>query len=142
LQPKHYFESTSKLEKLYFILNYQVSSLTLYGGLYFFPMLFLVILIGAEILFTPFIIYVLVLENKKGWIISFLILVLLPSVLILVFVSQYYMLILFPFYLYCFILRFEAKSWLTEKRARNELIMQKIRSENEKKNLENFIVLR
>ena len=105
-------------------------------------MLFLVILIGAEILFTPFIIYVLVLENKKGWIISFIILVLLPSVLILVFVSQYFMLILFPFYLYCFILRFEAKSWLTEKRARNELIMQKIRSENEKKNLENFIVLR
>jgi hypothetical protein len=142
LQPKHNFESTSKLEKLYFILNYQVSSLTLYGGLYFFPMLFLVILIGAEILFTPFIIYVLVLEKKKGWIISFLILVLLPNVLILAFVSQYFMLILFPFYLYCFILRFEAKSWLTEKRARNELIMQKIRSENEKKNLENFIVLR
>ena len=142
MQPKHTFESTAKLEKLYFILNYQVSSLTLYVGLYFFQMLFLVILIGAEILFTPFIIYVLVLEQKKGWIISFIIFVLLPSVLILVFVSQYYMLILFPFYLYCFILRFEAKSWLTEKRARNELIMQKIRSANEKKNLENFIVLR
>jgi hypothetical protein len=60
----------------------------------------------------------------------------------LIFAFGYSFLALLPFYLYCFLLRFEAKGWLTEMRARNDLVLQKIRKENEGNALEDYIVMK
>ena len=74
--------STYHLSKLSQILNYQLSTALLfilwYGGGFS-----VIILTIAAILFSPYILYVLYLEKKNGWIIFFIIIVLLnsPSIL-------------------------------------------------------------
>jgi len=101
------------------------------------PLLFL-----AAIIFTPYIVYVLFKEERNGWLLTFILMVLLPVVLLLVLVYQYFVLTLLPFYLYCFLLRFEAKSWLTEMRARNDLVLQKIKKANKSNEIDDWIVMR
>lgn len=62
--------------------------------------------------------------------------------MLLVFATQYFFLILIPFYFYCYILRMTAKEWITEMRARNNLVLQKIEKENKESELEDWIVMR
>ena len=87
-------------------------------------------------------VFVLYEEEKKGWIIFFVLSTILPIVLLTIFYFSLIMVGLIPFYFFCFILRFEAKSWITEMRARNELTFHKIRKASEERELEDYIVMR
>jgi len=102
----------------------------------------LIVIIFAAIVFTPFMLYVLYKEEKKGWIISFSIIVLLPLIPISLFYPDLLLIGLAPFYLFCFLLRMEVKGWLTEMRARNDLILQKLKKENEGTELEDWLVMK
>ncbi|MCF6271288.1 MAG: hypothetical protein L3J41_16365 [Melioribacteraceae bacterium] len=134
-------ENTLRLEKLYKYLNYEISSSILFIGSWFIP-IFIPILFLAAIGFTPYILYVLYKERRNGWLLTFILMVLLPVVMLLIFAYHYFVFSLIPFYLYCFLLRFEAKGWLTEMRARNDLVLQKIRKANESNELDDWIVMR
>jgi len=132
----------SKLSKMYKILNYQVISSGALPIVYFLPINFVYLLTLAAILFTPYMLYVLYEEKKIGWIVSFVVIVLIPSVLIVFFYSDLFLLLLLPFYLYCFLLRFEVKNWLSEKRARNDLLLQRYRKANQSESIDDWIVMR
>ncbi len=139
IQPK--LENIRRLEKFYKYLNYEISSSLLYLGSWFIPM-FTSLLFFAAIVFTPFMLFVLYKEGKNGWIIFFSIIVILPVVILISFYSSLLMVVLVPFYLFCFILRMEAKGWVTEMRARNDLALQKIRKANEGTALEDYTIMR
>ncbi|MDA3861603.1 MAG: hypothetical protein PF445_10285 [Melioribacteraceae bacterium] len=134
-------ENIQRLEKLYKYLNYEVSSSVLYIGSWFIP-IFIPLLILAAIVFTPFMLFVLYKENKKGWIIFFVVTTIIPIILLTFLYPILLMLGLIPFYFFCFILRMEAKGWITEMRARNDLVLHKIRKENEGQDLEDWMVMR
>lgn len=135
------FEKTHRLENLYKYLNYEISSSVLYVAGWFYAILSYVIVIAA-IVFTPFMLYVLYKEGKNGWIISFSIVIILPLISILLFYPDLLIVGLAPFYLFCFLLRMEVKGWLTEMRARNDLVLQKIKKEEEGKELEDLILMK
>jgi hypothetical protein len=52
------------------------------------------------------------------------------------------MIALVPFYFFCFILRMEVKGWITEMRARNDLLLQKYRKAQESSNIDDWIIMR
>ena len=116
--------STRNLGRLSKILNYQLSTVVLYVASFFIPILFLAIL--AAVLFAPYMLFVLFQEKRYGWIIFFIISVLLPLFIdMLIFrTSDVYLILLsFPlalFYFYCFLLRFTVNDWIRERNAKNE----------------------
>ncbi|NOX67485.1 MAG: hypothetical protein GXO85_17195 [Chlorobi bacterium] len=130
-------ENIERLEKLYKYLNYEISSSILFVAGWFFA-LFIPILFLAAIIFTPFMLYVLYKESKNGWVISFVLLIIIPAILTAIFYPVLSMFGLIPFYFYCFLLRMEARNWLEEKRAKNEMILEKIKRENEKADLDDL----
>jgi len=98
----------------------------------------------AAILFTPYLLFVLVREKKYFWLGLFIAIVILPMLIILLFLSEHLFYLAFIqiplllFYLYCFMLRFDANEWLRE-------INWKIYRQTEKQKLkadDDFIVLR
>jgi hypothetical protein len=97
----------------------------------------LTIAIIAAILFTTYILYVLIKEKRFGWLITFFIMVVLP-VIITYLVSRESLfsvmaIILIPFslfYLYCFLLRYALDYWIEECEGKIELEEEK---ENEAK---------
>jgi hypothetical protein len=80
----------------------------------------------AAILFAPFMLYVLFKEKRYGWIIFFIIIVLLPLLIDVLFfyhTNVYLILLFIPlalFYFYCFLLRITIRDWMQEKNAKNE----------------------
>jgi hypothetical protein len=134
-------ESTTRLEKFYKYLNYKVSSSLLFAGSFFFPILLSVLLLAA-IIFTPYMLTVLYLEEKRGWVIAFSIMVILPAIIITILSPTLIMIALVPFYFFCFILRMEVKGWITEMRARNDLLLQKYRKAQESSNIDDWIIMR
>ncbi len=134
-------ENTRRLEKLYKYLNYEISSSILYLASWLFA-IFLPLLFLAAILFTPLMLFVLYKEEKKGWIISFVVIIVAPTIITVIIFPALTIVGLIPFYFYCFILRMEVKSWLQEIRARNELVLQKIRKENESNEFEDIFDIR
>lgn len=134
-------ENVARLEKLYTYLNYEVSSSILYLGSWFIPM-FMPLIFLAAIIFTPYMIFVLYKEKKKGWIIFFFLSTILPIIFLSNFYPSLIAIGLIPFYFFCFILRMTAKEWLNEMRARNELVLQKIRKENISNEFEDIFEMR
>jgi len=90
------------------------------------------IAIIAAILFTTYILYVLIKEKRFGWLITFFIIVVLP-VIITYLVSRgspfsVMSIILIPFslfYLYCFLLRYALDDWIEECEGKIELEEEK-----------------
>jgi hypothetical protein len=109
----------SHLNRLYTILNYELSTTILFI-LQNVWQLTLFLAAAAAILFTPYMIFVLWKEKKYGWIIIFMFMVVLPLLIIILFLSDHlfylaYLQIPLPlFYLNCFSLRFDSKEWLKE----------------------------
>ncbi len=134
-------EDINRLENLYKYLNYEVSSSLLYLGSWFIPM-FMPLLSLAAIVFTPYLLFVLYKEERLGWIIFFIISTLIPIILLLIFYPAITVAGLIPFYMFCFLLRMETKGWITEMRARNNLVLQKLKKDNEGKGLEDWTVMR
>jgi len=135
-------ENVSRLENFYKYLNYEVGSSGLLFGLYLVPGLIAGILQLAAVMFTPYLLYVIYKEEKFGWFTTFIVIVLLPVLLLFVFAFEYNVLALLPFYFYCFLLRFEVKSWMVEMRARNELVIQKITKDNLSNEFEDIFEMR
>ncbi len=99
----------------------------------------LYIIIALAILFTPYMLYVLIKERKYGWIIIFFLVVVLPYPVLYLIIGDYillpaWMLLpIIPFYFYCFIIKFSVEDWLREYTWEQHLVEQRRESE-EKKN--------
>ena len=128
----------------------------LYGMFYFFGFLnFNLSLLGinissmelaiilitiAAILFTPYILYILIIEKKIGWIITFFSMTLFPLIFIYAFFREaifYDALILIPlllFYFYCYLIKFVVDKWLSECSWHHERLQQKKETEERMKN--------
>jgi len=98
-------------------LDYELSTSTLILLSWFWNITIIVAAITA-IIFTPFMLKILFEERRFGWIITFIILVILPTGGILFIDNtlgyQYIFggVILVLFYFYCFVLRFVIKDWM------------------------------
>ncbi|MDY0082208.1 MAG: hypothetical protein RBR74_03390 [Ignavibacteriaceae bacterium] len=105
-----------------------------------FIRILIIIIASTAVVFIPYILYVLIKENRKGWI-SFLILLLIIPVL---FVSLIFKLsvfhnfaALYPIFLYslfCYLLRAQINEWLTEYYGhQNRLEQKRLKKEEEEK---------
>jgi len=132
------FSVNQDLLKLQRYLNYELSSSVLFI-FSFFNGIFIFLLSIAAVVFTPFMLYVLIKEKRREWIISFGIIVFIPACIMLVssifytYVSLMLQILLGLFYLYCFVLRFEVNNWVSEIRAHNQYLIEKKRREEEAK---------
>lgn len=103
------------------------------------PILLLTIVIAA-ILFTPYIFYVLIKENKYGWIITFFMMTIIPLGLTYIlfkdsiFVEALILIPLLSFYIYCYLIKFEVDKWLADYSWHQERLQQKKERENRIKN--------
>ena len=99
----------------------------------------LYIIIVAAILFTPYMLYVLIKERKYGWIVIFFLMVVLPYPVIYLIIGEYILLTawlllpVIPFYLYCFLIKFSVDDWLREYNWEQQLIVQRKEWEEKKK---------
>jgi predicted neutral ceramidase superfamily lipid hydrolase len=99
----------------------------------------LYIIIAATILFTPYMLYVLIKERKYGWIVIFFSMVVLPYPVIYLIIGEYILLTawlllpVIPFYLYCFLIKFSVDDWLKEYNWEQQLILQKKEQEEMEK---------
>jgi hypothetical protein len=97
-------------------LDYELSTAMLLLLSWFWNLALLLMIIAA-ILFTPFMLKVLLDEKRFGWITFFIILVIMPIISFFIWdinSSYKFILELIPlalFYFYCFILRLAIKSW-------------------------------
>jgi len=133
-----YIDQNYNLTRLRKFLNYQVSSSLLYF-LSFQVFVFIFIASAAALIFTPFMLYVLVTEKKYGWIVFFIIIVVVPIIVLLIlswmveFSRPLLFITLGLFYFYCFILRFEVNEWSREAMARNQYLFEKKQREDDLK---------
>jgi hypothetical protein len=99
-----------------FILRY-ASALKLNTDIFFYP---LILIVGAAVLSTPFLFYVLIKEKRWAWIIIFVVMVVLPCLFYYsisfgyIFTIFGMTVIMIPFYLYFLLLRYTVSEWLAE----------------------------
>lgn len=93
--------------------------------------LFLWLIVGAAILFTPYIFFVLIKERKFGWIVIFFVMIIIPLLVMhILFLDALFhdAIILIPlasFYFYCYLIKYEVDRWLGEYHSYQELMLQK-----------------
>jgi hypothetical protein len=123
------------LNRLGAFLNFELSSSTFYlFGFFYSPLLFIAVI--AAILFTPYMIYVLIIEKRTGWLIFFFLLVLLPLATSEIFISDPLIKALLRFvplalfYLYCILLKFSVNDWIRERAWKQLWLSQKLEKEN------------
>ncbi|HEY6626563.1 MAG TPA: hypothetical protein VIZ21_06385 [Ignavibacteriaceae bacterium] len=127
-----------ELRRFRAILYYELSTAAGFILQSFWP-INLYVIIAAAILFTPYMLYVLNKERKYSWIAIFFIMVVLPyPVLYLIIgdfilLSAWLLLPIIPFYLYCFLIKFDVNDWLSEYNWEQQLIEQRRESEEKKK---------
>ncbi|MCX8107054.1 MAG: hypothetical protein N3D80_14395 [Ignavibacterium album] len=140
-------ENVDLLNRLKTILDLEITYPPILLSLTFFIMysvnnqtsIIIVVIIAIAKLAIPFIIYVLYKEKKYGWIVSLILLIILPSSIIYWLIrdsvfSRYFLIIPFLlFYFFCVLLKFTVREWLTEAEVRLELENQKITSSSIKK---------
>jgi hypothetical protein len=106
------------LQRLQYWLEFELSASTLMLFSFFWGLLMGLAFIAA-IIFIPFMIKVLYEERKWGWIISFIVIILLPGIIIYLInipTGTKMLLSYIPlafFFLYCFTLRMTVRDWLT-----------------------------
>ena len=134
--------NTDNLSRLSKVLNYQLSTSFLFILWYGGGLTLLAVTIAA-ILFSPYMLYVLYLEKKNGWIIFFVVLMLLPIIVIFLFAPLVLLFIpLALVYFYYFTLRLVVRDWIQEKKAKRELheqILQSKKKHEEEEDLNFFI---
>ena len=123
----HNYDAVNTLSK---ILNYQIATSILFL-LVFMGGIAMTLAIIAAVLFTPYLLYVLFGEKRYGYIIAFLILVMLPTIVALLFGfvknnwSVIFMITLGFFYFYCFMIKYPFKEWIREYNWAQQLEEQK-----------------
>lgn len=116
----------SNLTRLNYILNYELSSGLMLLLSYLYILLIFLSAIAA-IIFTPFLLYVLVKEKKTGWLIFFFISIFFPPFIfslllpVGIFSLVNLSIMLGGFYLYCFLLKMQTRDWVKEENAAKEL---------------------
>lgn len=122
------------LNKLYTILNYEIYSSGLFL-LSFFGGIFLGIASLAAVLFTPYLTYILWIEGKRFWLITFYLMIIIPFLLSLIFLSNYLFyfssFFLAMFYFYCFTLRLSVNNWIRERNLRRQLLLDQSQNKND-----------
>lgn len=114
----HYVSEKTHLKKLRKWLNFELPGVILFGLSFFYDFAFTAFILVASV-FTPYLIYVLSIEKRYGWIIFFALFVALPGIL------SYYLLngfggmlsgaIPMAFYLfYCYFLKLSIPGMLDE----------------------------
>lgn len=92
--------------------------------------IYLGLIVGAAILFTPYIFFVLIKERKFGWIVIFFIMIIIPLLFVhILFLDALFhdAIILIPlafFYFYCYMIKYEVDRWLNEYYSHQELLKQ------------------
>ena len=107
------------VQRLCTLLNFELSISVMFL-LQFLWQITLFLAAFAAILFTPYLLFVLIKEKKFVWVGLFIAIVILPIIIIVLFLSEHLFYLAFIqvplllFYLYCFMLRFDANEWLRE----------------------------
>ena len=136
--------NTDYLSSLSRVLNYQLSTTVLLILMYAGGFTLLGITVAA-ILFSPYMLYILYLEKKNGWIIFFVILVLIPIITIILFsVFELLFIPLALVYFYYFLLKFVVRDWIQEKNAKWEFQkqMRESKTNSEQEGDLNFFIQR
>ncbi len=124
------------LKKLSKFLNYQISTSLLYIASFFGGILIIVAII-ASIIFTSLMFYVFFKLRKKTWLLTFIIFVIVPSIVCIIIGYMLGLLMGFIFiplafyFFYCFILKNIINDRLEELFAKERLELER---ENEKEN--------
>ena len=119
---------------IFFIFNYVIASAKISSPV--FPILFSILFFPPAII-TPYILYVLFKEKRYGWIVTYLIIVIIPgviAVIVLGFAYGFIILILFaPFCFFCFLIKFSVEEWIREYNFAQVLIEQRKEKEAREK---------
>jgi hypothetical protein len=130
--------SDRHLDRLATLLNYEISSLTLY----FLSYLVKVLLFGAiiaAIIFTPYMIFVLFREKKYNWLIFFFLFIICPLITIEFFIVETNVKLFLRtipwglFFIYCLLLKFSVNDWIREREWKRVWEMQKLEKEEKLK---------
>jgi hypothetical protein len=114
-----------------FIIFKYARNLKLNTEIFFYP---LCLIVGAAVLATPFIFYVLIKEKRRAWIITFLVMVVLPWLFTYsisfgdIIIVRWMIVLSTPFYLYCYLLKHTISEWIEEYEGQ-ELRKERIREE-------------
>lgn len=129
------FDFTSQrthLQRLNYYLNFETSSVIIYLIFLFLSSTILILILGATAgVFTPYMLFVLFKEKKTGWLITFIIMIIVPFILGMIFYSPEAKSVLLSnvtlgtFFLYCFFLKMSTRDWVSDENARNELNRQR-----------------
>ncbi|MCJ7554356.1 MAG: hypothetical protein MUO34_10785 [Ignavibacteriaceae bacterium] len=120
--------SSENLRRLRQILNYELSASVLFF-LSFFNAIALIIAGIAAVVFAPYMIYVLLKENKRSWIIIFTVLIIFPLLFSQILFREYFTVFLLismaMFYFYCFMLRMAVSDWIKDSQWKITFLLQK-----------------
>ena len=118
-----------------FIIIRYARGLKLNTEIFFYP---LCLIVGAAVISTLFILYVLIKEKRRAWIIAFLVMVVLPWLFTYsisfgdIFVVRWMIVLAAPFYLYCYLLKRTIGVWIEEYEGQ-ELYKERKREETRRK---------
>lgn len=106
------------MSRLSLVLNYQLGTFILFILTYSGGFTLLLSTVAATI-FLPYLIFILFKGKRSGWIISFVILVIIPFLLLLFIgmkIDIFFIIIISIafFYFYCFMLKYSVRDWIKE----------------------------
>jgi len=136
-KPRKIIQDVVAIRRLRAILWFELSTVVLFIFSFLGPFTIAIIIIAA-LLFTPYMLFVLIKEKRYSWITMFFIMVVLPCILILLMFYDFVLLsawLVVPFILflfYCFILKYSVADWLKEYYTHEEYEEQKKESAKRK----------
>ncbi len=128
------FEAVDRLrEILYYEIRISIGSIFIFFLLARFGGIFIVIVLFtlAAVLLTPYIFYILIKEERYGWIAAYFLMIVIPVVsAFLIFretiaFESILMLALLSFYIYCFLIKYAVDDWIRQYNWTQQLIQQK-----------------
>ncbi len=102
------------------------------------------IIISPPMLFTPYFLYVLFSEKRYGWLTTYTLLVVFPAIFLIALIWNDFnqigllFLLMLPFYVFCFFIKFSVDDWIREYNWEQQLIEQK-KEEEERKRVEGLL---
>ena len=107
------------MRRLYQTLIYEGSTIALLAGYKLIGYgILLMILTASAIIYTPYLIKTLIDLKKWKWILTFIIIIIVPLILMLtnsdnpILKTTFYSIALLMFYLFCWILKFSVHNWI------------------------------
>ena len=120
---------------LFIVLSYFLSFAEISNPIY---SLLLFIIFSPSVLLTPFFIFVLYREKRFGWLAMFFIIVILPAILGIIILQDQFQLtwmffLVFPFFFFCFFIKYSVDEWIREYNWHQQFLLQKKEQEERKK---------